>query len=98
MYFEPWPWKELQLVLSTPQAADLWRHSLQELRDGLVTLMEGCSPCQATGSMEYWLRCQYVEVQRQNEGVVHAVMAMGSFAGLRLWKAHKVCTIYVSFS
>ena len=41
-------------------------------------------------SIDYWLSCTYIDLQRQNKGTVHAVTALGSFAGLRLWKAYKV--------
>ncbi len=57
-----------------------------------------CDPSKAAGSIEYWLQCQYVELRKQNGGVVHAVMALGTFAGLRLWKAFKVSVILVVFN
>ena len=95
LYFDPWPWREVNLVLATPQIADLWKRSLQKIKDGAVPMFPDIGTGRPSSTIEYWLRCQYVELQKQNGGMVHVLMALGSFAELRLWKASKVSELCV---
>ena len=95
LYFDPWPWREVNLVLATPQTADLWKRNLQKLKDGAVPMFPDIGSGRPTSTIEYWLRCQYLELQKQNGGMVHVIMALGSFAELRLFKAYKVSEIRI---
>ncbi len=84
IYFGEWPWHELQLASSSPETVQLWC-------TGLQTITEQVKAGQAAvSSIDYWLRCMYVELKRENNNIVHAVIALGGFAGLRLWRAYKV--------
>ena len=85
MYFGEWPWKELHLVSESPETVCVWQEGLQGLIVGLRT-----HPPREK-KVDYWLKCMYVDLKRQNGDTVHAVTALGSFAGLRLWKAYRVC-------
>lgn len=90
IYYGEWPWHELHLASSSPERVDFWCAALQ-------TLTEQVKRSRGTvNSIEYWLRCQYVELKRDNNDIVHAVIALGSFATLRLWRACKVGTYWAS--
>ena len=85
LYFGEWPWKELHLASSCAEKVQLWKASLQ-------VLIKHLTARPLASRINYWLKCLYVELSRQNSGRVHAVIALGHFAGLRLWKAYKVST------
>lgn len=82
MYWGEWPWRELHLVASSIESAKLWSKDLQKIVDHL--------PHSEESSIDYWLRCMYIELSRQNGGVVHALTALSNFGGVRLWRAYNV--------
>lgn len=44
----------------------------------------------AMSKLDQWLLVKYTELKTQQKGAVHAVFAVRSFTGFRLWKASKV--------
>lgn len=83
VYYGEWPWREIHLVAASPETGASWYRSLAAVVNGLKTGPH-------ISKIDYWLRCTYVELKRQSSGTVHAVTALGTFAGLRLWRAFKV--------
>ena len=82
VYWGEWPWRELHLVASSIEAAQVWRRDLQAIVDNL--------PHSEESSIDYWLRCVYVELFRQGSGSVHALTALSNFGGVRMWRAYDV--------
>ena len=83
LYFGEWPWKGLHLASCSTEAVRLWKASLHALTEHLKAQL-------SAGRIDYWLKCLYIKQSRQDGGRVHAVTALGNFAGLRLWKVYKV--------
>jgi len=67
IYFGEWAWKEIHLVSSSAEKARIWQEGLQSITDHLN------GPTNQHSTFDYWLRCMYLELRRQNDGRVHAV-------------------------
>ena len=86
IYFGEWPWREVHLASSSPETIEVWRRGLQAISEQVKARASRVE----VSYIDYWLRCLYVELRRENNCIVHGVIALGSFAGLRLWRACKV--------
>jgi hypothetical protein len=82
VYWGEWPWRELHLVSSSIEVAQVWRRDLQAIVDNL--------PHSEESSIGYWLQCLYVELSRQGGGSVNALTALSNFDSVRTWKAYNV--------
>lgn len=86
LYWGRWPWREINLIAFSEESAEILRKDLQSLIDNLP---------QCEGShVDYWLQCLYIELSRQGGGTVHALTALSSFGGVRLWRAYNVRICY----
>lgn len=92
MHYGSWPWKELQLVAKDPLVTHTWKHWLRK-----YLAHHNTTPL---SRLDQWLLARYTELSSRLSESVHAVYAVKSFTGYRLWKASQVsgCEGYSSSS
>lgn len=78
-----WPWKEIQMVAKDPSIAQTWQHWLQ------VFTMHEKESLGYVCHLDAWLLSRYSQLKTRRESV-HAVYAVSSFTGYRLWKASMI--------
>ena len=85
MHYGNWPWREIQLVAKYPLVAETWNRWLKTFlahhRDNAVPSTQ----------VDRWLFTRYMDLSSKRRDSVHAVYAVKSFTGFRLWKSSCVC-------
>ena len=85
MHYGNWPWREIQLVAKYPLVAETWNRWLKTFlahhRDNAVPSTQ----------VDRWLFTRYMDLSSKRHDSVHAVYAVKSFTGFRLWKSSCVC-------
>ena len=88
-----WPWSAVYLIAFNSDVVDIWYTGLTKL----VTYFHK-QPCPRSSDssvtpINYWLQRIYATLKQQQERDalgLHAIVALGHFAKLRLWSAFKV--------
>ena len=85
MHYGNWPWREIQLVAKYPLVAETWNRWLKTF---LAHHRDNAVP---SAQVDRWLFTRYMDLSSKRRDSVHAVYAVKSFTGFRLWKSSCVC-------